>query len=96
MFFFSFSWCAETLCEVEDSDTTPVEQISKGCTRTKQTFWTDDQLVVTTSPGIRDRETKVTEIVARELQKAKLASGDVCRLTSLGQRRRRHTCPIGS
>ena len=42
-----------------------------GCPRTKLTFWTEDQFVVTVSPGIRDRETEVAEIVARELQKAK-------------------------
>ena len=42
-----------------------------GCTCTKQTFWTEDQFVVTASSGIRDRDTRVAEIVARELQKAK-------------------------
>jgi hypothetical protein len=38
---------------------------------TKQTFGTEDQFVVTASPGIRDHETKVAENVVRELQKAK-------------------------
>ena len=43
-----------------------------GCTRTKQTFWTEDQFVVaTTSSGIRDRDTRVVEIVTRELLKRK-------------------------
>ncbi len=43
----------------------------EGCTRTRQTCWTEDQFVVTESSGIRDRDTRVAEIVARELQKAK-------------------------
>ena len=37
----------------------------------KQTFWTEDQFVVTTSSGIRDRDKRVVEIVVRELEKAK-------------------------
>jgi hypothetical protein len=43
--------------------------VVEGCTRTKQTFWTEDQFVVTASSGIRDRDTRIAEIVARELQK---------------------------
>jgi len=43
----------------------------QGCTCTKQTFWTKDQFTVTASSGIRDRDTRVAEIVARELEKAK-------------------------
>ena len=43
----------------------------QGCTRTKQTFWTEDQFVVTSSSGIWDRDTRVAEIVVRELQKVK-------------------------
>ncbi len=43
----------------------------QGCTHTKQTFWTEDQFVLTVSPGIRDRDTRVVEIVMRELQKTK-------------------------
>jgi hypothetical protein len=43
----------------------------QGCTHTKQTFWTEDQFVLTASPGIRDRDTRVAEIVSRELEKAK-------------------------
>ena len=42
----------------------------QGCTRTKQTFRTEDQFVVTTLSGIRDHE-RVGEIVVRELQKTK-------------------------
>jgi hypothetical protein len=43
----------------------------QGCTRTKQTFWTEVQFVLTASAGIRDRDTRVADIVTRELQKAK-------------------------
>ncbi len=39
--------------------------------RTKQTFWTEDQFVVTSSSGMLDHDTRVAEIVVRELQKAK-------------------------
>jgi hypothetical protein len=34
-------------------------------------LWTEDQFVLTASAGIRDRDTRVAEIVTRELQKAK-------------------------
>ena len=43
----------------------------QGCTRTKQTFWTEDEFTVTASSGIRDRDARVAEIVARELEKTK-------------------------
>jgi hypothetical protein len=43
----------------------------QGCTRTKQTFWTEDQFTVTASSGIRDRNVRVVEIVVRELEKDK-------------------------
>jgi hypothetical protein len=43
----------------------------QGCTRTKQTFWTESEFTVTASSGIRDRDVRVAEIVARELEKAK-------------------------
>ena len=43
----------------------------EGCTRTNQTFWAEDQFTVTVSSGIRDRDTRVAEIVSRDLQKAK-------------------------
>ena len=42
-----------------------------GCTRTNQTSWTEDQFTVTSSAGIRNREIRVTEIVLRELKRAK-------------------------
>ena len=43
----------------------------QGCTRTKQTFWTEDEFTVTVSSGIRDRDVRAAEIVARELEKTK-------------------------
>jgi hypothetical protein len=43
----------------------------QGCTHTKQTFWTEDEFTVTSSPGIRNRDVRVAEIVARELEKTK-------------------------
>ncbi len=43
----------------------------QGCTHTKQTFWTEGEFTVTTSPGIRNCDVRVAEIVARELEKAK-------------------------
>ena len=60
------------MCAVEDTDPTPVEKIS-WCkvVLTKQTFWTVDQFDLTASAGIRDRDTRVAEIVVRELEKAK-------------------------
>ncbi len=36
---------------------------------TNQTFWTEDQFHVTLSSGIRNRDTRVSEIVVRELEK---------------------------
>ena len=47
--------------------------VVQGCTqsRTNQTCWTEDQFVVTVSSGIWDRDTRVAEIVTRELQKTK-------------------------
>ena len=47
----------------------------QGCTCTKQTFWTEDQFVVTaSSSGIRHRDNRVATTgfpVTRELEKAK-------------------------
>jgi hypothetical protein len=42
-----------------------------GCTRTKQTTWTEDQFTVTSSAGIRNREKRVADSVVRELKRAK-------------------------
>ncbi len=44
----------------------------QGCPCTKQTIWTEDQCLVTSSSGIRDQDTSVAEIVVRELEKTKL------------------------
>ena len=41
-----------------------------GCKRTNQNFWSGDEFIVTSS-GIRDREERVAEIVARGRQRAK-------------------------
>jgi hypothetical protein len=35
------------------------------------TFWTEDEFTVTVSPGIRNRDVRVTEIVSREVEKTK-------------------------
>jgi hypothetical protein len=47
----------------------------QGCTRTKQTFWTEVEFTVTASSGNRDRDLRVakcnSEIVVRELEKDK-------------------------
>ncbi len=42
-----------------------------GCTRTKQTVWTEDQFTVTSSSGIRNHEKRVSDIVVRELKRDK-------------------------
>jgi hypothetical protein len=42
-----------------------------GCTRTKETAWTEDQFTVTLSAGIRNREKRVADIVVRELKRTK-------------------------
>jgi hypothetical protein len=69
----------EMLAEVDNWDlrdhrqqSTRVQNLMvQGCTRTKQTFWTEDELTVTSSPGIWNRDVRVAEIAARELEKAK-------------------------
>ena len=45
--------------------------VVQGCTRTNQTFWTEEQFVVTSTSGIRDHDKRVPEIVTRDLEKAK-------------------------
>ena len=67
----------------------------EGCTRTKQTFWTEDEFTVTASSGIRNRDVRVAEIVVRELENAKPDKwGYSCRLASFGHRRRRGRCVL--
>ena len=64
----------------------------QGCT--KQTFWTEDQFVVTASSGIRDRDARVAEIVARELQKAKTGKwGYVQDHEIWSSKKETHVCP---
>ena len=66
----------------------------QGCTRTKQTFWTEDQFVVTASSGIQDRDTRVAEIVARELQKAKPGKWGYVQARELwSPKEETHVCP---
>ena len=65
-----------------------------GCTRTKQTSWTEDQFTVTASAGIRNREKRVAEIVVRELKRPNLVRGGAYRLAKCGQLRRRLTCGL--
>ncbi len=66
----------------------------EGCTRTKQTFWTEDQFVVTTSSGIRDRDTRVAEIVVRELQKGKPGKWGCVQTRELwSSKEEMHVCP---
>jgi hypothetical protein len=43
----------------------------QGCIHTKQTCWTEDEFTVTVSPGIRNRDVRVAEIVVREVEKTK-------------------------
>ena len=40
----------------------------QGCTRTKQTFWTEDEFTVTTLPGIRNRDVMWTLLTAKVWQ----------------------------
>jgi hypothetical protein len=42
-----------------------------GCTSAKQTDWAEDQFTVTSSAGIRNHEKRVSDIVVRELKRAK-------------------------
>ncbi len=41
------------------------------CTRTKQTVWTEDQFTVTSSSGIWIHKKRLSDIVVRELKRAK-------------------------
>jgi hypothetical protein len=51
------------------------------CTRTKQTYWTEDQFtVVTVSAWIRNREKRVAKIVVRKIKGPNLAHGETYRL----------------
>jgi hypothetical protein len=67
-------WCTACSC-VRDrghgSKSCGPNLMVEGCTRTKRTFWTEDEFTVTVSSGIRNRDVRVPEIVVRELEKAK-------------------------
>ncbi len=82
--FFSVSRCGETLSQkaiqllVQDMLVSPrvrswipVEWIRSVGTCTEQTSWTEDQFTVARSGGIRYYEKRVSEIVVRELKRAK-------------------------
>jgi hypothetical protein len=87
MLFFSVSRCAEALCQktiqllVSDmlvcggrglvSQSSDQHLLVSECTCTKQTAWIEDQFTVTSSAGIRNREKRVSDIVVRELKRAK-------------------------
>jgi hypothetical protein len=63
--------CSRVRGRGHESNSCGANLMVQGCARTKQTFWTEDQFLVTASSGIRDRDTRVAAIVARELEKAK-------------------------
>jgi hypothetical protein len=70
---FSF-WCkacSRVLGRGLGSQSSGPHLLVEGCTRTKQTAWTEDQFTVTSSAGIRNREKRVADIVVRELKRAK-------------------------
>ncbi len=68
--------------------------VVEGCTRTKQTFWTEDQFVVTASSGIRDHDTRVVEIVVREIQKTKPGKWGCVQPRKLwSSKEETHVCP---
>ena len=69
----------------------------EGCTRTKQTFWTEDEFTVTVSSGIRYRDVRVVEIVSREPEKTKpdkWGCVQALELWSPQHRRRRDSCVL--
>ncbi len=61
----------------------------QGCTRTKQTFWIEDEFTVTSSSGIRNRDVRVAEIMARELEKTKPDKWGCVQARGFGHLRRR-------
>jgi hypothetical protein len=71
----SYSWWCTTCSSVcgrgHGSNSCGPNLMVQGCTRTKQTFWTEDEFTVTSSSGIRNRDVRVAEIVVRELEKTK-------------------------
>jgi hypothetical protein len=63
--------CARVCGRGHGSNSCGPNLMVEGCTRTKQTFWTEDEFTVTASSGIRNRDVRVPEIVVREVEKAK-------------------------
>jgi hypothetical protein len=59
----------------------------EGCTRTKQTFWTEDEFTVTTSSGIRNRDVRVAEIVVMKFGKVPGSNSCVEKQFKLGTRK---------
>ena len=60
----------------------------------RYTFWTEDQFVVTTSSGIWDHDTRVVEIVTRELQKTKPGKWGCVQVHDLwSPEEETHVCP---
>jgi hypothetical protein len=51
------------------SQSSDPDLLVSGCTRSKQTAWTEDQFTVTSSAGIRNREKRVSDMVVRELKR---------------------------
>ena len=83
----------------EDSDNSCGENLLvSGCTCTKQTFWTENQLIVTTSWGTRDREKRVPVqmLLWGSYKGSNLSSGDTYRLVILrfwSTKEETHMCP---
>jgi hypothetical protein len=63
--------CSRVRCRGHGSHSCGPNLMVEGCTRTKQTFWTEEEFTVTASSGIRNRDVRVVEIVVRELEKTK-------------------------
>jgi hypothetical protein len=63
--------CSRTRGRGLGSQSSGPDLLVAGCTCVNQTTWTEDQFTVTSSPGIRNREKRVADIVVRELKRAK-------------------------
>ncbi len=89
-------WCTVCSCvrgRGHGSNSCGPNLMVQGCTRTKQNFWTEHESTVTSSPGIRNRDVRVAEIVVRE-KRPNLTSGDTCRIAIFGHLRRRGRCVL--
>jgi hypothetical protein len=63
--------CSRVRGRGRESQLSGPDLLVAGCTRSKQTAWTEDQFTVTSSAGFRNREKRVADIVVRELKRAK-------------------------